>query len=76
MLLLIGCGRIQQEVVVKNEYIERDIPKELFILKPLKKTYAKDDKDIVFLYSILYERYKECEVKLNKVNELLNEKME
>lgn len=70
---LIGCGMQTQQVVTKIEIQKVKIPQELLTLSPLEKPIAKNELDILNAYSMLFYKYKQCEIQINKIKEL-NEK--
>ncbi|EAJ2343758.1 hypothetical protein CQ320_08805 [Campylobacter coli] len=70
---LIGCGTQTQQVVTKIEIQKVRIPQELLTLSPLEKPKAKNELDILNAYSMLFYKYKQCEIQINKIKELNNE---
>ncbi|WHN18906.1 hypothetical protein QMK11_03020 [Campylobacter jejuni] len=49
------------------------IPNELLELPQLEKPFAKNELDILNAYSLLFYKYKQCEIQINKIKELNNE---
>lgn len=70
---LIGCGMQTQQVVTKIEIQKVRIPQELLTLSPLEKPIAKNELDILNAYSMLFYKYKQCEIQISKIKELNNE---
>ncbi|EAJ8456317.1 hypothetical protein Q2X77_001845 [Campylobacter coli] len=70
---LIGCGTTTAQVVTKIEIQKVKIPQELLTLSPLEKPIVKNELDILNAYSMLFYKYKQCEIQINKIKEL-NEK--
>lgn len=70
---LIGCGAQTQQVVTKIEIQKVKIPQELLTLSPLEKPYANNELDILNAYSMLFYKYKQCEIQISKIKELNNE---
>lgn len=70
---LIGCGMQTQQVVTKIEIQKVTIPQELLTLSPLEKPIAKNELDILNAYSMLFYKYKQCEIQISKIKELNNE---
>lgn len=70
---LIGCGMQTQQVVTKIEIQKVRIPQELLTLSPLEKPKAKNELDILNAYSMLFYKYKQCEIQISKIKELNNE---
>ncbi|EAL0828518.1 hypothetical protein B6622_07865 [Campylobacter jejuni] len=70
---LIGCGTTTAQVVTKIEIQKVRIPQELLTLSPLEKPIVKNELDILNAYSMLFYKYKQCEIQINKIKEL-NEK--
>ncbi|EAL3612021.1 hypothetical protein BB967_09190 [Campylobacter coli] len=62
-----------QQVVTKIEIQKVRIPQELLTLSPLEKPIVKNELDILNAYSMLFYKYKQCEIQINKIKEL-NEK--
>ncbi|EHR1769789.1 hypothetical protein KX284_000102 [Campylobacter coli] len=62
-----------QQVVTKIEIQKVRIPQELLTLSPLEKPIVKNELDILNAYSMLFHKYKQCEIQINKIKEL-NEK--
>ncbi|HAA1523562.1 TPA_asm: hypothetical protein GD767_04290 [Campylobacter jejuni] len=62
-----------QQVVTKIEIQKVRIPQELLILSSLEKPMAKNELDILNVYSMLFYKYKQCEIQINKIKELNNE---
>ncbi|EAL5964159.1 hypothetical protein DSN88_09440 [Campylobacter jejuni] len=62
-----------QQVVSKIEIQKVRIPQELLILSPLEKPIAKNEIDILNAYSLLFYKYKQCEIQINKIKELNRE---
>ncbi|TBR79797.1 hypothetical protein DU473_06495 [Campylobacter novaezeelandiae] len=62
-----------QQVVTKIEIQKVRIPNELLTLKPLEKPKAYNELDILNAYSMLFYKYKQCEIQINKIKELNNE---
>lgn len=73
MMSLIGCGMQTQQVVTKIEIQKVTIPQELLTLSPLEKPIAKNELDILNAYSMLFYKYKQCEIQISKIKELNNE---
>ncbi|TKX29131.1 Rz1-like lysis system protein LysC [Campylobacter aviculae] len=69
-MLLIGCGTTTQQVVSKIQIQKVKIPKELLTLSPLEKPQVKNELDIINAYSLLFYKYKQCEIQINKIREL------
>ncbi|MGH2267515.1 MULTISPECIES: Rz1-like lysis system protein LysC [Campylobacter] len=67
---LIGCGTTTQQVVSKIQIQKVKIPKELLTLSPLEKPQVKNELDIINAYSLLFYKYKQCEIQINKIKEL------
>ncbi|HFN3250763.1 TPA: hypothetical protein ACHDL2_000988 [Campylobacter jejuni] len=67
---LIGCGTTIQQVVSKIQIQKVKIPKELLTLSPLEKPQVKNELDILNAYSLLFYKYKQCEIQINKIREL------
>ncbi|MBK1999944.1 hypothetical protein JG678_00585 [Campylobacter sp. 2018MI35] len=72
-MLLIGCGTTTQQVVSKIQIQKVKIPKELLILSPLEKPQVKNELDIINAYSLLFYKYKQCEIQIRKIKELNDE---
>ncbi|HIC7269826.1 TPA: hypothetical protein ACW5QQ_001554 [Campylobacter coli] len=70
---LIGCGTQTGQVVTKIEIQKVRIPQELLTLSPLEKPKAKNELDILNAYSMLFYKYKQCEIQISKIKELNNE---
>lgn len=70
---LIGCGMQTQQVVTKIEIQKVRISQELLTLSPLEKPIAKNELDILNAYSMLFYKYKQCEIQISKIKELNNE---
>lgn len=70
---LIGCGMQTQQVVTKIEIQKVRIPQELLTLSPLEKPIAKNELDILNAYSMLFYKYKQCEIQIRKIKELNEE---
>lgn len=70
---LIGCGMQTQQVVTKIEIQKVKIPQELLTLSPLEKPIAKNELDILNAYSMLFYKYKQCEIQIRKIKELNDE---
>ncbi|WP_337208755.1 hypothetical protein [Campylobacter molothri] len=70
---LMGCGTTTQQVVSKIQIQKVKIPKELLILSPLEKPQVKNELDIINAYSLLFYKYKQCEIQINKIKELNDE---
>ncbi|EAK4609025.1 hypothetical protein IMD32_000836 [Campylobacter jejuni] len=70
---LIGCGTTTAQVVTKIEIQKVKIPQELLTLSPIEKPIVKNELDILNAYSMLFYKYKQCEIQINKIKEL-NEK--
>ncbi|TKX30485.1 Rz1-like lysis system protein LysC [Campylobacter estrildidarum] len=68
-MLLIGCGTTQQ-VISKIQIQKVKIPKELLTISPLEKPQVKNELDIINAYSLLFYKYKQCEIQINKIKEL------
>ncbi|HDU9465253.1 TPA: hypothetical protein RHC57_000363, partial [Campylobacter coli] len=49
------------------------IPQELLTLSPVEKPIAKNELDILNAYSMLFYKYKQCEIQISKIKELNNE---
>lgn len=49
------------------------ILQELLTLSPLEKPKAKNELDILNAYSMLFYKYKQCEIQISKIKELNNE---
>ncbi|EAJ4950155.1 hypothetical protein D3I32_09330 [Campylobacter jejuni] len=62
-----------QQVVTKIEIQKVKIPQELLTLSPIEKPIVKNELDILNAYSMLFYKYKQCEIQINKIKEL-NEK--
>ncbi|MCW1871777.1 hypothetical protein OLQ26_03710 [Campylobacter jejuni] len=62
-----------QQVVTKIEIQKVKIPQELLILSPLEKPIANNELDILNAYSLLFYKYKQCEIQINKIKELNEE---
>ncbi|EDP2965549.1 hypothetical protein FW107_07495 [Campylobacter jejuni] len=69
-MLLIGCGSTTQQVVSKIQIQKVKIPKELLQLSPLEKPKVNNELDIINAYSLLFYKYKECQIQINKIKEL------
>ncbi|TKX32395.1 hypothetical protein [Campylobacter aviculae] len=59
-----------QQVVSKIQIQKVKIPKELLTLSPLEKPQVKNELDILNAYSLLFYKYKQCEIQINKIREL------
>ncbi|MFX3626167.1 hypothetical protein [Campylobacter molothri] len=70
---LMGCGTTTQQVVSKIQIQKVKIPKELLTLSPLEKPQVKNELDIINAYSLLFYKYKQCEIQINKIKELNDE---
>ncbi|MBZ7949705.1 hypothetical protein H2258_06715 [Campylobacter sp. RM9939] len=68
-----GCGTTTQQVVSKIQIQKVKIPKELLTLSPLEKPQVKNELDIINAYSLLFYKYKQCEIQINKIKELNDE---
>ncbi|TEY03615.1 hypothetical protein [Campylobacter sp. US33a] len=73
MAWLIGCGSTTQQVVTKVEIHKVRIPQELLNLSPLEKPHANNELDILNVYSLLFYKYRQCEIQINKIKELNDE---
>ncbi|WP_144663539.1 hypothetical protein [Campylobacter jejuni] len=62
-----------QQVLTKIEIQKVKIPGELLTLSPLEKPYANNELDILNAYSMLFYKYKQCEIQISKIKELNNE---
>ncbi len=69
----VGCGMQTQQVVTKIEIQKVRIPQELLTLSPLEKPIAKNELDILNAYSMLFYKYKQCEIQIRKIKELNEE---
>ncbi|EIA53786.1 hypothetical protein cco115_08232 [Campylobacter coli 2692] len=49
------------------------IPQELLTLSPIEKPIVKNELDILNAYSMLFYKYKQCEIQISKIKELNNE---
>ncbi|HEB7567090.1 TPA: hypothetical protein RZI64_001796 [Campylobacter coli] len=70
---LIGCGTTTAQVVTKIEIQKVKIPQELLTLSPLEKPIVKNELDILNAYSMLFYKYKQCEIQIRKIKELNEE---
>ncbi|HED4961624.1 TPA: hypothetical protein R4790_000621 [Campylobacter jejuni] len=70
---LIGCGTTTAQVVTKIEIQKVKIPQELLTLSPIEKPIAKNELDILNAYSMLFYKYKQCEIQIRKIKELNEE---
>ncbi|TKX30640.1 hypothetical protein [Campylobacter estrildidarum] len=67
---LIGCGTTTQQVISKIQIQKVKIPNELLTISPLEKPQVKNELDIINAYSLLFYKYKQCEIQINKIKEL------
>lgn len=70
---LIGCGTTTAQVVTKIEIQKVKIPQELLTLSPIEKPIVKNELDILNAYSMLFYKYKQCEIQIRKIKELNDE---
>ncbi|EAI4604851.1 hypothetical protein ACRXVM_000628 [Campylobacter coli] len=70
---LIGCGTTTAQVVTKIEIQKVKIPQELLTLSPIEKPIVKNELDILNAYSMLFYKYKQCEIQIRKIKELNEE---
>ncbi len=57
----------------QNRNSKSKIPQELLTLSPLEKPIAKNELDILNAYSMLFYKYKQCEIQIRKIKELNEE---
>ncbi|EKF2025545.1 hypothetical protein ACT58C_04535 [Campylobacter jejuni] len=62
-----------QQVVTKIEIQKVRIPQELLTLSPIEKPIVKNELDILNAYSMLFYKYKQCEIQIRKIKELNEE---
>ncbi|MBS4275654.1 hypothetical protein CVU25013_04170 [Campylobacter vulpis] len=69
-LCLIGCSS-KGVSVVQSVRVERvKVPSELLELEPLQKPIIKSEIDILNAYSMLFYKYKQCVINIEKIREL------
>lgn len=68
LLVLSGCAK--QQLVTKTNVVKQSIPNELLHCKKAVKPSVLNELDIIYAYIELYESYKECIIKLEKIKDL------
>ncbi|WP_213243647.1 hypothetical protein [Campylobacter vulpis] len=67
---MIGCSS-KGVSVVQSVRVERvKVPRELLELEPLQKPIIKSEIDILNAYSMLFYKYKQCVINIEKIREL------
>lgn len=66
---MIGCSQ-KTIVQTKYQYVDYNIPFNLFECNNIPKPYAKDEKDVIIAYINLYKQYRLCQKNINLIKNI------